>query len=372
MKKLFILLTAVCLLALSCKKDSSSLNHINTDNGKKYKVTLTIPEFTQTIVNMSARKGRVLMARFKGSRTLAADTSALAHAFSRYFYVVYDATGNEVKRIIRYASDPTTEVYYHEDGRDYNTATPGREYRSNVTDPYSVITDSLAAGTYTVFIAGSNDEIEIDYSDTNYSEDSPAYYPYQFASNSNDLYRKAAVYVGESLDPFPQSNEIFLGKCKLTVGSANVTDNITVNRIVGQLEVNIEDAISNNVAYLAVVRDGENEGYSFYNDIPFGYTTVPDGIIYQDLQRTVITATDHGTTNFKTYRFVLNTLTPFTVKIIAVDASNNIVAQTTVNNVRVYKNQRTILTGRLFGPASTTFSITAHVAWDPDINTIHF
>lgn len=288
------------------------------------------------------------MANLKGSRTLATDTSALAQAFNRYIYVAYDASGNEVHRIYRYTTQPGSQ-------------------------PFNVITDSLATGTYTIFVVGSNDEIQVDNSDETTAYD-PSYMNHfpLLPPNQYGYGQRAAVYVNNYLLPAPRSNEIFLGKTTVTVTNQDSQNNITVNRIVGQLEVNIEDAIPNNVAYLNVTRLGEFVAYSFYSDRPFGATELPDDDWESDLERDFLKSTDHGKTNYKTDRFVLNTLTPITVQITAYDINNTVIAQTTVNNVQMYKNKRTILTGKLFGPAQTQFSITANQAWDPNVTTIHF
>jgi len=372
MKKLLTAMLIPGLFAIGCKKDSKVSPPLTT-NAKKYKVTFTVPAFTQTVTNLSAKKGTVLMANLKGSRTLATDTSALAQAFSRYIYVVYDASGNEVKRIIRYATSPVTEDYYHEDNKYYNVPeTPGLQGINPVNQPYNVITDSLAAGNYTIVVAGSNDRIELNNWDSNREQEWPLYYPLKPVSTDNVYFTKAAVFVADGLDLQPRSNEIFLGKIRITVNNQDSQQNITVNRIVGQLEVNIEDAIPNNVAYLGVIRINEDGGYLLYDETPFGTTSLPDEDWEGDYERNIITTADHGKTNYKTDRFVLNTITPIPVQIVAYDINNNVVAQATVNNVQMYKNKRTILTGKLFGPAQTQFSIHANQAWDPNVTTVHF
>jgi hypothetical protein len=373
MKKLLLAMLALGLLAASCKKDmkTDGIKPIAIDaNAKKYKVDFAVSQFSQTVGIIDLHKASHLMS----NKSLATDTSTLSQAINQYYYVVYDANGNEVKRIFRTAANPGFQDIFHEDGKQYNTSLPGLEGGAHTTNPFNVITDSLAAGSYTIVVTGSNNEIGINNDDINDFESDFTFYNPLLPPVNRDSASRAAVYVGEGVDALPQSQEIFFGKIHITVGNQNSTQGICINRIVGQLEVNLEESIPNNVAYIGVAREGELEGYLFYNEVPFGFTILEDQPIGWDTNIAKITASDRGKPNYKTDRFVVNTVTPINVRLFALDASFNVIVQKTVHNVRIYKNKRTILSGKLFttDPASQQFTINANQAWAPDAPVIHF
>jgi hypothetical protein len=372
MKKALLAILAVGLLAASCKKDmkTDGIKPVTIDaNAKKYKVNFAVSQFSQTVGNIDLHKASQLMS----TKSLAADTSTLSQAVNQYFYLVYDANGNEVKRIFRTAENPGFQDIFHEDGKQYNRSLIGLE-STTTTNPFNVITDSLAAGSYTIVVTGSNKELGINNDDINDFESDFTFYNPLLPPVNRDSTSRAAVYVGQGLDALPRSQEIFFGKVQITVGNQNSTQSICINRIVGQLELNLEESIPNNVAYIGVVREGELEGYLFYNEVPFGYTILADQPISQDAEVNQINASDRGKPNYKTDRFVVNTVTPINVKLIALDASFNVIVQKTIHNVRIYKNKRTIISGKLFstGPASQQFTINANQAWAPDAPVIHF
>lgn len=372
MKKLLMAMLALGLLAASCKKETRTDGikpaTINA-NAKKYKVNFAVSQFAQTVGDIGLSKGPQLMS----TKSQAADPP-LSQAINQYYYIVYDSNGNEVKRIFRTAQNSGLIDIFHENGQDYGRELLGLEVGVPTTDPFNVITDSLAAGTYTIVVTGSNQELGVNNDDVNDFESSFTFYRPLLPPPIGDSTARAAVYVGQGLDPLPRSQEIYFGKVHITVGTQNSTQSICINRVVGQLELHLEDAtIPNNVAYIGVARVGELEGYLFYNEVPFGYTFLNDFPIDQDSEKSTINASDRGP-NYKTDRFVVNTATPINVKLFAFDASFNVIAQKTVYGVRIYKNKRTIISGKLFStdPASQQFTINANQAWGPDAPVVHF
>ncbi|MDB5126607.1 hypothetical protein [Mucilaginibacter sp.] len=372
MKKLLIAFLAFGLLAVSCKKDLPKLNvnpntPPNTANAKKHKVTFTVSQFSQTVGDIDLKRPSALMAK-KG--VMATSTSALSDALAEYHYIVYDEAGSEIKRITRYANNNTMSIY-HQDGKDYGNRIPGLEYVTN-TAPFNVITDSLAAGNYTIVVTGSSGAIIINTDKTSFGD--PIYRPIRQSSPTTNYVDLAAVYVAEGVDAIPRSVEIYFAKCNVTIGDTDATHSLTLNRIVGQLEVNLEDAIPNNVAYIQAGRSGEYKGFSFEYEVPFGETMIGDDERYADVTPNVITSADIGKTNYKLQRYILNTQVPITIVLKAYDAANNLIVRKEINNVRFYKNKRTILSGKLFntGPAATQFTISANQAWGPDNPIIHF
>jgi hypothetical protein len=368
MKKLLIALLAFGVLATSCKKDSQKMNpKPNSANAEKHKVTLAVSQFSQTVGDIDLKRPTALMAK-KG--VMATSTSALSDALIEYHYIVYNEEGSEIKRITRYADNNTMSIY-HQDGKDYGNRIPGLEYVTN-TAPFNVITDSLAAGNYTIVVTGSSGAIIINTDKSSFGD--PIYLPIRRSPPTTYYPDLAAVYTAQGLEPIPRSVEIYFAKCNVTIGDSDMTHSLTLSRIVGQLEVNLEDAIPNNVAYIQAGRSGEYKGFSFEYEVPFGETFIEDDERYADVTPNVITGADIGKTNYKLQRYIINTAVPMTIILKAYDAANNLIVRKEINNVRFYKNKRTILSGKLFsnGPVTAQFTITANQAWDPDLPTIHF
>jgi hypothetical protein len=359
MKKILIAIAAISLLAASCKKDIKTQTGRdkpagNANNGKKYKVTYTLDGFSQTTKPISLRASA---RSAKNIKTAAVDT--LAQAVTQYYYIVYNSAGDEIKRIKRVYGQPLMD-YYHEDGVYYSTSNPlGLEYRAT-TDPYNVITDSLAAGTYTIVVAGSDDDMGVNNHNTSSSDfDNIAYYPLA----------QAKVYQNQGLDVRPLSQVIYFGKTTITVGSGDSAHGMTINRVVGQVEVNIEDAIPANVASISIAAIGNHSAFFFNSEISGEPGYVEDEVTYNFINRQV-TAADIGTTNFKLAGYIMNTTTPISIIVKAFDSQQNLIIFKRIDNVQFSKNKRTILSGDLFTPNTSPqqFNIYLNQAWNADIN----
>jgi hypothetical protein len=356
MKKILIAIAAISLLAASCKKDIQTQTGRDkpagtANSGKKYKVTYTLDGFSQTTKPISLR------ASAKNIKTAAVDT--LSQAVTQYYYIVYNSAGDEVKRIKRFYGQPGLN-YYHEDGVYYGTSNPlGLEYRST-TDPYNVITDSLAAGTYTIVVAGSDNDISANYHDSNWADfDNIAYLPLA----------QAKVYPNMGLDLVPVSQVIYFGKTTITVGSGDSAQGITINRVVGQVEVNIEDAIPANVSSISIAAIGNHAAFLFNSETSAESAFGEDEVTYNIITGQV-TAADIGTTNFKVSGYILNTTTPVSIVVKAFDSQQNLITFKRIDNVQFSKNKRTILSGHLFTPNTSPqqFNIYLNQAWNADIN----
>jgi hypothetical protein len=249
MKKLPFILLATMII-VSCKKDSRIINLQTKTNIKKYAVKFSVAQFTETVTPISASKTRNLTTIQNNAAP--PDTTTLGKQLLEYYYLVYDNAGNEIRRIYRASADYQTEADFHA-GPQYNQGgIVGLRY-INTTNLYNVLTDSLATGTYTVVFAGTNDVdngIGINNSDVD-----------QDAVEIFSLLPQAIIYAGQGLDAYPRSQDLFFSKNTLVVGNQNTTSNITMNRVVGQLEVDLQDAIPANVAYINIARQNEEGGF---------------------------------------------------------------------------------------------------------------
>ncbi|MGF7039507.1 hypothetical protein [Mucilaginibacter lappiensis] len=306
MKKYAPLLLLVCFFAFSCKKDHRS----GTDPDiKTYDIKFNLSDSTQLITNATGHKIKV-----NGVKTNATPIPITNDYFKSIRYVVYGAAGN-VFRALNIDSTASN---------------------------FGTISDKLPAGTYTIGIGAGKAGLKSILGYPAVGSD----YQYYYADNNNS---NAAV--------FPWG-DTFVGKFKITV-QGDINQTVTLSRIVGQLEVNIEDAIPANVKTIVVTVNKDYYYYAFgaeqpnYSGLSTLTTVVPDAV--------------KGTTNFKVDNIICNTITPFSVTITAYDANHKSVgAGVTVTNVICEKNRRTILSGKLFnGLVNNNFSIGIN-DWDPD------
>jgi hypothetical protein len=362
--KILSFLLLIATIIVSCKKDSRNTSPQPKTNVKKYAVKFSVAQFAETVGPIT---GSIRNLAIRKNNAAVTDTTTLAKQVIEYYYLVYDSQGNEIRRIYRTSTSPQTISDYHAGSQYSWGGVTGLRYY-DTTDPYNVLTDSLAAGTYTIVFTGDagdryNSGININNNDTDFN-----------AVELFSLLPQAIIYAGQGLDPEPVSMDLFFSKTTLVVGNQNTTASITMNRVVGQVQVVLQDAIPANVAYLNITRQNEDGGFR----INTATSTSPveneddDGNLL-DPGYDIITSSETGKAGLSFCRYIWNTATPVTITLQAVDKNGHILFTKTIPDVTFYQNRRTILTGKLFNNTSTTqFTITANQAWGADGPTIQF
>jgi len=303
MKKALLYSLMVFFLLFSCSKSNNvTLTHL-PPSSKKYAVTLNVSGFT-----IIKNAGSVTKKQVDGLKTNALTDTSSNDTLNVLYYAVYDSTGILVNKITQKNTDAN----------------------------FGAIIDNLPAGTYSVALVAGKTGL--------------SYGTGTSINAANFYYSDNYVW-----------HDTFFKTFSLTVSGGNVDQNVTLERFVGQLEVNINDAIPSNVATIVVNEAGEWDEYRLIG--PQG----PNGISIT----TTIPTSAIGTTNFQIYSIVANTATAMNVVISCYDASNNLIGSTTVPGVTFIANTRTILSGDLFG-GNTTFQISLNDTWNPLINTIHY
>ena len=296
MKKAVLYVASAAIFLFSCKKDNSGSNEKTTQ--KLYQVNLNLSGFTETISNSTKSKLQV-----NGLKT-----DAVTDYLKILYYYVFDSNGVMLHSIIQ----------------DSTSANFGN------------ISDNLPSGTYTVAIAAGQSGLAV---------------PARSVTGQTINIREEYLYYSGIW------KDTFFNKFQLTVSGANVGQSITGNRIAGQLEVNIEDAIPATASKMQISITGQGTGYSFFTETLINVNTTM--VVSTKIPNTVI-----GTTNYKLNNIVLNTYAPFNVKIICYDAASKVLGAAVVADVTCEKNRRTILSGKLFG-SSDTFTVTLNSTWDP-------
>jgi hypothetical protein len=154
-----------------------------------------------------------------------------------------------------------------------------------------------------------------------------------------------------------------------TVSDADVTVNLSLARIDAALEVVIQDKLPSNVSYFTV--DVSKEYYFYYPANDLAYDTYPNEELRAPgaMIKYVVADTSKGKPNFTMDRIMLNTNSNFYLTISAYDSANSLIASKVVSNIKLTKNQKSILTGTLFGgstsnAAGSTLPVKADTSWN--------
>jgi len=279
----------------------------STPAGKKYPVTFSVTNFKSNQSSFALRHGASSLA----------DTVNASGAIDILYYAVYTSGMGVHGRILKQDSSMAN---------------------------FGTVIDSLPAGQYqVVFVGGKNGLVE--------------------------------TYGGRTAtDNFSYGStkwqDTFWDEFNLTIGTNGVSQNVTLARVVGKLELDITDNIPANADSLVITVDPEATNIA--ND--GGQTSGPPSGIVTYSEK--IPAGAIGQANFTMDRIIGNVEIPATVTITCKDASNAIIATTTVNNVRMHVNEKTVLSGNLFsGPPpanSQSFTVSVDTAWSSTINQVGF
>lgn len=287
----------------ACKKDDQKKKEVDA---QLHQVTFHVPGFSQQLTVFDVNKS--------SKKTYSAATDTLKAHAGVIYCIIYDATGKIINSI-------------KQDSTNSN---------------FGTIVSNLPAGNYTAGIAAGHANLRL-----------VGNFLLQTVSQDS---RNVSFQI-----------DAFYKKIPITVTNADVTYPVTLSRIVGQLQINIADALPANATNLTF-RIKDYYGYRFdtFNGVPTValLRTLQSDPYYTYSQQ--INSSEWGTTNHKLNLFILNTTTPFTVSLSC--AGSEVV----IPNVTCQQNQLTILTGNLFGGNSGTGSnVAVDTTWHAT-TTVHF
>jgi len=206
---------------------------------------------------------------------------------------------------------------------------------------YGTVSDKLPSGNYTVYLAATKGSAGV--------------------INVNES-NNAAIYPGGGY-----WNDTFYKKVTFTVGTTDLTQSVRLDRVVGGAEVTLTDVIPSNAYKITIlVQNDANTIRLSTGSWEVGVTKTKDFIL---------AAGDKGQANKKFFTHIANTTSSVTLNIRCYDSNNGLIAEKIVNNVNVFKNKKTLLTGSLFNNAtnpSAGFTVTVNPIWDVSGTTITF
>ena len=205
---------------------------------------------------------------------------------------------------------------------------------------FGTITDNVPPGNYIATFIGGSDRLIVE-DDEGKGEYTPFYFHY----------------------PSNQWDDTFYKRVPITVTSSGINQGVAIDRFTSRLDLIIKDAIPAGTSRITVTFSDTSlvdakSGLKFYPGT--NYTS-----------KTINTA-DIGKTNYTITMYNLNNIKPFDVSISYYGINPNGPLDTKViRNVVCKTNTRTILSGDLFTPTNSEFTIAINQDWNTPV-TVNF
>ncbi len=325
MKRYFLYAVLISSALFSCKKDSTLIPQeptIAQSDLKKYDIAFNVTGFNQSTAPFGMYAA-IPSNKIASTSTALRDT--LTKSIGILYYIITDSKGIVVNNITQLAADTA----------------------------FGKIKTSLPAGTYHVSVVGGGYQtLATQYFSLTPNPDTTNQFVYQ------DIHRSYR---------FGSFSDTFMKLMDITVGNSTSSYNITLDRRVAQIKVNIEDAIPANASSITVTIIGDH--YILKTD---GTSEPLTQGLPTEVKTTLLTFTPPaGTRNANISTVVLNTQSAMTVQIKCVDGNNNVIATKTISNVTCQPNHTTLLTGNLFnGPSGSGIGVTYNSAWN--VQTLNY
>lgn len=309
------------VIMASCKKEHAK-------SPTSHSVSFNLTGFSQQLAPFTLAKSSIEapINNNKFNKTLA--SNPLSSAFTDLYYIVYDANGNYLHML----------------------------HQTSTNTNFGVITDNLQTGTYTAVFIGSSSTLPA----TGFTNVS-----------LQDAYIASTNY-GTSV------GDIFYKKVGLNVSQNDSNQSIGLDRIVGQIQVNIEDAIPSPVSSLKIFLNNYS-AYSISQATPLTTSTGTSNTVS-------LTQADIGTTNYNKLSIIalgnlnnINSVTLASYTYIGVNGlTPDVYTHRTIYNIPCQANKITLLTGTLFGGTSSSnnstngFKAAIDTSWNATPNIVKF
>jgi hypothetical protein len=157
--------------------------------------------------------------------------------------------------------------------------------------------------------------------------------------------------------------EVFSKSVNINVAATPLTQSVRLDRIVGALDIVLTDVMPASADHISVTLNNEA-----YNILAKTGTPTMTGTVTPSF---AVSAADKGARNKKISLLIGNTTSDLNLTLQAFDAANNKLAEKAITT-RIYKNQRTTLSGSLFGPTTAGFTVFVNPVWNPSGAVVTF
>jgi hypothetical protein len=306
MRKTLLLTVAAAIFLFSCKKEHSAST---IPSGKKYKVDFNVSNLSQQRASFSLKPKALSIKR----HNLADSVVALeGSSIDVLYYYVFDPSQPGEPTIHRITQDSTS------------------------CDQFGMITDSLPAGHYIIAIVAGKKGL--------------------ISQNGGDAQHTLAGYGSLNWQ------DTFFYQAQIEVPATSAIYDVTLHRIVGKLELQLLDSIP------AEAKTIKMAVYREFSALNMSFQQIGDGIVDTGFTFKTIPVSAIGKPGFTVDRIQGATAFYLDVYITAFDASNHVLANVKVTGVKCNPNEKTVLSGKLFGTVnienSQTFQVKVDTAWD--------
>lgn len=313
------------MITASCKKDNKQAT---APGNKKYNVNFAVSDFTQQHTSFLSLN------------------SLQTNATTNYVEVNSDTISKKYR-----------VLYYLREGQDsggsITTQTSAVQYQGD--SDFGTFTQQLLPGTYTYLIVGGEN-------DSPGSTNKKGRY-LEVANGGYDL-QYELVLLGGGRITSTDFNDFFLKQVTFTITNTDINQSVSLDRMVGKLDVVIQDAIPSNITSIDL-RIAPTANVFDVNSGPLVNSLANDEFF--------ISAALHGTTNFDMSTLILNTSRPFAVTIAAYNGTT-LIASKNITGITCSANKVTLLKGNLFGGTGTggSINVKGDTTWNVTPITYHF
>lgn len=198
---------------------------------------------------------------------------------------------------------------------------------------FGQIKDSIASGTYTIILIGSQTDVG-------------------FSS-------PASLTTARIVESSPLQ-ELFFKKLSITVSDEDIEQDLSLDRIVGYLELKADDDLPSEVASVDFVAKADYQSFSFSTA-----QVLNNGGTVDKKVTKVFTGSDDRK-SLRMGMFVMNDLSAMSCTVTLYDSGNRILKTLKADNVLVKHNTKTTLSGKLYSAAASGFNIIVNPEWSPD------
>lgn len=203
---------------------------------------------------------------------------------------------------------------------------------------FGFISDQLKIGQYTIVIISCTDEINV----------------------GANLVTLAATKVKSTV----KSGDIFYKKFALTVTAEGVSKSVTLDRIVGSVEMRITDRIADNISRIELKIDKETPYFNLSTD------AVETGNVEE--RSAVAEVSDLNRNSFSLGLLILNDQIPLTATVNLFDSSNVLVKSKRIPGLQNVRRKKLVLVGKVSDFMSAGFEVGYDETWSPDSTEVNF
>jgi hypothetical protein len=285
-------------MLFSCKKEN-----VPADEQVKRPVTIRVSDFVTRHENLRSANGR------------ANADSSLADITDLY-YICYTYAGYKVHEM-------------HQDSSDAN---------------FGTFTDSLIPGDYGIILVASQKPLVW----------------HTATGNMEHHFMDPGMASATTWLPY---KDVFFKSENITVpanGNPVVMD-LTLNRLIGKVQVNILDALP---------ADHPNSALSVTVINPAASVQISSGYAWDKSWNTTMNMTRVNQNRFENFMFGYNDEDE--LRIDYKDKYTGAPRQKVISNIAIWPNRKTIITGNLYGAPNAGFQIKVNQSWSSDSTVVHF